>query len=102
MAEINSIIPSKIVVVGTGVRYDLADGQHAYNLNYHESTFMDYYTFDQFIVPERMFRMFFDGLINEGVRNHKFQNYFDLNVSVLVSHLRKSHGYSDSFRKTIH
>ena len=46
MAEINSIIPNKIVVVGNGVRNDLADGQHAYNLNCHESTFMDYYTFD--------------------------------------------------------
>lgn len=51
-------------------------------------------------VHVRKIRMFYVAL--QDVGRHKLRNYYYLNISVLVLHLRKLHGCSDSFHKPNH
>ena len=108
ITKINFIIPNNFKVIvsklmdGTKVGNFLGDGQHVYNLNCHESTSTDYYKFGHLFDHEKMIHMFYVDPLDAVVNNYGFKNYFDLNINVLVSHLRKLHDCSDSYHKLIH
>ena len=51
-------------------------------------------------VHERKIRMFYVALQDVGHR--KLENYYYLNISVLVLRLRRLHGCSDNFHKPNH
>jgi len=102
MAEINLIIKVIVSQLIADIENPLADRYHVYNLNYHDSTFRDYYTFGYFLVHERKIRMFYVDPQDIEVGNREFKNYFYLNITLLLLHLRKLHGCSDNFHNSNH